>query len=63
MGWNLLGYCVVDSTGYFNKTFTVPDTNPETHMIIISNGNTEFIVKVAVASTPCFTRSRGVPHL
>ncbi len=43
---------VVDNSGYFSKTFTVPDTDPETHMITISNGNTDFIVTVTVLPTP-----------
>ena len=54
---------IVDSAGYFNKTFTVPDTNPETHTITISNGNTEFIVKVTVASTPASPDPEASPSL
>ena len=44
-----LDTAVVDTSGYFSKTFTVLDTDPETHTITISNGNTDFIVKVTVA--------------
>ena len=52
---------VVDNSGYFSKAVTVPDTDPETHAITISNGNTEVIVKVTVLPTPASPEPEASP--
>jgi cyclophilin family peptidyl-prolyl cis-trans isomerase len=47
-----LDTAVVDNSGYFSKSFTVPDSDPEAYIITISNGNTDFVVTVTVSLTP-----------